>query len=449
MTKFNLKTTAILFAIFSVLTIFSTSSLKAEELTPNSGNYPTGSTVTFKLTAHPNTLDENAIKIRLTVDNMTIQDFVPVSGANWIVTKDCSNQSYFDSTHLCLSLGKTSNIISGEDLGILILQMPSQPGVATITKDKDNAYSSSKKQTTQSGLLATFNIVSPQSYPLSSPISSPITSSSNPFVNFIYVAILIIGVIIACYLLWKFALNKQPNKSKKIVGIVLIALLILSTLFISLNTLQNQGAQNTQAADTCPSTQARFRLTVNGTDLGLVQSGSWPLSSVQSIDTNTVTDMQANPPLYFNGTERLIFPNSNQTDYPDGSSRPIAVSSLIPGEYTLEALAGSQICDMAKIKLTAPVTSSSSSSSVSSQPSSSSSSITGITCGPIDTNGDNKLGIVDLNDFAKVYQSNCSDNSPKTGCGPKDTNGDHIVDIVDLAAFAKYYGQASCTGLIQ
>jgi hypothetical protein len=69
---------------------------------------------------------------------------------------------------------------------------------------------------------------------------------------------------------------------------------------------------------------------------------------------------------------------------------------------------------------------------------------TGIVCGPMDTNGDNKLTVIDLSNFVKVYSKKCKDNAPTTGCKGKDTNGDKKVTLIDLSNFVKKYGKKSC-----
>jgi hypothetical protein len=70
--------------------------------------------------------------------------------------------------------------------------------------------------------------------------------------------------------------------------------------------------------------------------------------------------------------------------------------------------------------------------------------VAGVVCGPMDTNGDNKLTIVDLSNFVKVYGKKCKDNAPTTGCKGKDTNKDGKVTLIDLSNFVKKYGKKSC-----
>jgi len=68
-----------------------------------------------------------------------------------------------------------------------------------------------------------------------------------------------------------------------------------------------------------------------------------------------------------------------------------------------------------------------------------------VDCGPIDINGDNKLTILDLNDFAAAYGKTCKDHYPQSqGCGGKDYYGDGAINIRDLAYFTSKYGKDSC-----
>jgi hypothetical protein len=67
-----------------------------------------------------------------------------------------------------------------------------------------------------------------------------------------------------------------------------------------------------------------------------------------------------------------------------------------------------------------------------------------IVCGPMDTNGDNKLTIIDLSNFVKAYGKKCKDNAPTSGCKGKDTNRDGKVTLIDLSNFVRKYGKKSC-----
>jgi hypothetical protein len=68
----------------------------------------------------------------------------------------------------------------------------------------------------------------------------------------------------------------------------------------------------------------------------------------------------------------------------------------------------------------------------------------GIDCGPMDVNGDNKLTIIDLSSFVRMYRKACKDTAPTTGCKGKDTNGDKKITLVDLSNFVRKYGKKSC-----
>jgi hypothetical protein len=65
-------------------------------------------------------------------------------------------------------------------------------------------------------------------------------------------------------------------------------------------------------------------------------------------------------------------------------------------------------------------------------------------CGNIDTDGNNKLTLLDLGAFVKVYGQNCTDQAPTTGCKGKDTNVDGKINLIDLANFVKRYENDSC-----
>jgi hypothetical protein len=67
-----------------------------------------------------------------------------------------------------------------------------------------------------------------------------------------------------------------------------------------------------------------------------------------------------------------------------------------------------------------------------------------VTCGAIDTNGDEKLTRIDLASFLQVYGKKCKDNAPTSGCRGKDTNRDKKVTLIDLSNFVKKYNKPSC-----
>ena len=75
----------------------------------------------------------------------------------------------------------------------------------------------------------------------------------------------------------------------------------------------------------------------------------------------------------------------------------------------------------------------------------------GITCGPIDVDGDKKLTITDLVKFVEFYDKLCKETKDQKydGCGSKDVNRDGIINASDLASFKEYYyiNKKSCTGL--
>jgi len=71
-----------------------------------------------------------------------------------------------------------------------------------------------------------------------------------------------------------------------------------------------------------------------------------------------------------------------------------------------------------------------------------------VVCGPIDTNGDNKLTSVDLTQFSLYYGKFCSDSpfvpTSLPSCGGKDTNGDGKIDQVDLSSFSARLNAPNC-----
>lgn len=117
-------------------------------------------------------------------------------------------------------------------------------------------------------------------------------------------------------------------------------------------TTSNCNNQCTPVNPQCPSSvQARFRLTINGTDIGLVNSGSYKKNEVNAIDYTVVTNMQTNPPSFFNGTVTVTGPNGFSVTN-TGVASPRAITNIQAGTYVLSALVSGNRCDGATITIT-------------------------------------------------------------------------------------------------
>jgi len=253
------------------LLLFSTNSVNALNFDPSRGSYPVGTKLEIKLTANPVLSDDNAIQIRLKVDNAQIDGFTSIVSANFLgALPDCPGKNFTTLSEVCVSISKTQPFIKGETLGSIFLTL-TNPGQVNITKLDNNGYSNGKEFSKDTGVIS-FNTAAgtsssvmsgqpittlsyPGSYPTSYPLSTPVTSSNKP-VNSIAIfptaiailIIILIVIVLAVYGLIKSRLSSKLSKNKKIFAIVAVIVVGLLTLVIAYAFTQNQEIKSSNAA---------------------------------------------------------------------------------------------------------------------------------------------------------------------------------------------------------
>lgn len=141
--------------------VFPFVKVHAVTMNPASGSYIPGAQITINVIAAPTGAGSNAVAIRLTLSNATVVSFTPVSGGSWVgATQDCAGPAYYTSTTVCASLAKSVDIVAGEALGTLVIQLANTAGTATITRAAGNVYSDGVLSYANSGTAATFTISS-------------------------------------------------------------------------------------------------------------------------------------------------------------------------------------------------------------------------------------------------------------------------------------------------
>ncbi|MDQ6985227.1 MAG: hypothetical protein Q9M91_02755 [Candidatus Dojkabacteria bacterium] len=68
-------------------------------------------------------------------------------------------------------------------------------------------------------------------------------------------------------------------------------------------------------------------------------------------------------------------------------------------------------------------------------------------CGPLDTNSDSIISLVDLTSMLSIYKQACNtleDDSTFGICGRKDTNNDGKISLVDIVYLLSKYKIANC-----
>lgn len=153
--KKGLFVTLLAFVFATVFTI----GVYAYTLSPSTGTYAPGTSFTIQVLAQPNGANQNAVTIRLSATNLTITNFVPVTGGSWVgATADCAGSTYFTATTVCTSLAKSTNITAGEVLGTISVTLGSTAGNATFTKTSGSAYSDGVTATPDVGSVASYTI---------------------------------------------------------------------------------------------------------------------------------------------------------------------------------------------------------------------------------------------------------------------------------------------------
>lgn len=70
----------------------------------------------------------------------------------------------------------------------------------------------------------------------------------------------------------------------------------------------------------------------------------------------------------------------------------------------------------------------------------------GVTCGPMDIDGNGNLDLIDFASFANIYRRTCtSTTGQNTTCGAQDTNpANGVVDLYDFNFFSSHYRKSDC-----
>ena len=175
----------ILILIFIIITSLFSRTVSAVSLSPSSGSYGVGSTITFSIVSSSVPTNSGAVQLRINVPaGATITAYSDPTGAGWLpgLPGGCNGTAKFSVTSLCVDLTKSSDITNGESLGTFTVRFDSA-GVYTIARASDNGYLSGSTIIPQTGTVATINILT----------SLPSTSI---FDNFSGISAIIFGIVL-------------------------------------------------------------------------------------------------------------------------------------------------------------------------------------------------------------------------------------------------------------
>lgn len=142
----------------ALLFVVSAFSVQALTLSPSSGTQNPGDIISIDLFAKPNGTGQNAVRIRLHVDNGVIQSFTPITDPKWLGTiPECGNNQFYTNQDLCLSMAKTTDIQAGEKLGTMQVKVDNARSL-TISKGDLNGYTDGQNFIADTGIAATFSV---------------------------------------------------------------------------------------------------------------------------------------------------------------------------------------------------------------------------------------------------------------------------------------------------
>ena len=534
--------------------------VSALTIDPSDTNIQYNSTVEFSLKAFPPDGNQNAVSLRLLIENASLVSYLPPVDSGFLaITKDCSNGEYIENNQLCVSLVKNGSIIAGDDLGKINIFFDKNDSKVILSKNQGNGYSDGNSFTSELGVMSIYTVGTPAaiSYPVSSAVVTE-TQLSSSAAAFIIIVLVFAAVFIFAMFLLK---NREKLRNllpptlqsfsrtknfKVIFTIILILLLLVISLVIGQKIIQNQAPESSQAAIVnvpasgsvcgegcnqdsdcktptgggvavcrnnicenrdCPTGKTTFGTICScgfagrkcgqtcGANVGLCGDGvstcafvgrtctnnefsnppvtcipnsifakqvagwstegifacggnSWfqyqgrtpTQAEIQAVcdaeiqlkykcNTNTYTCMQANDGTYDTSEDCLtncVAPTSGPACkslwWTDSNDKTCGTQKQFCGVYMYQGLQtyNTQAECLSIVNI--------------------------IQCGPMDSNGDGKLDLVDLAAFGKAYGKTCNDTGANYGlCSGKDSNGDGVINIVDFANFGKRYNKPSCS----
>ncbi len=135
---------------------FSFAPVIAVDASPSSGTYAPGASFDISLVAAPQA-GELVVTVRLLVTNMTVANYTPPASGWDSITADCGGGTYFTSTTVCVTLGRSTDIPSGASLGTITVTAGGV-GSATLERTSGNSYSTGGADREVLGTAGTYTI---------------------------------------------------------------------------------------------------------------------------------------------------------------------------------------------------------------------------------------------------------------------------------------------------
>src|SRR5260221_3324731 len=203
--------TIILTVIISSLFILK---VNAFTFDPNSGIFDNTKEIKLNVVANPSADNQNALQLRLKVENGEFTNFEPQTDSSYIaVIKDCTGDSYFTKTTICASFARTKPINKGEIIGIITLKLNANSFVK-LTKTDDNGYSDGFKFYKDSGEAASFTVGTPIQPRETTNLSTPsqATEDISSLYPMIAIALIVIFVILIIVIQRSGVLRRKDPK---------------------------------------------------------------------------------------------------------------------------------------------------------------------------------------------------------------------------------------------
>lgn len=219
------------FFILLMGSFFIPMSISALSVDPSAGLYNQGESLNLILKANPTDSDQNAISVRVSVENSTILDFIPDNSIKFVAfTKDCNDgDSFFTSSEICFSVVKNEPLLNDEVLGTIIYSV-SSVGTAKLNKVEGTFYSNGSSKVKDIGLLSEFytdESLNNLSFAVSSPLNNNVDNTRVVIVS--TVVLLTSAVFILLFIKRNSLKQLFANKKTRVIILIIGFGLLIST----------------------------------------------------------------------------------------------------------------------------------------------------------------------------------------------------------------------------
>jgi len=173
-----IKFVIILFIIVG-FTAIKLERVQAISVSPSSDSLLPGTSKILELKSGYTQGNVYAIRVRLSVTNLTITNFTISNENSWVVIlPECTGGTLFTTTSICFTISKSAPISPNEVLGVISMGF-ANIGISKLTVTEGNGYSNGISFYPQTGDILNYSIAQvPIAVVVSLPVSSPVTNTT-------------------------------------------------------------------------------------------------------------------------------------------------------------------------------------------------------------------------------------------------------------------------------